>query len=237
MNASGVIDSGRQIKVISLLLAEVFGHYVYNPLQEVDENAEDEEGYQGAIVVATKPGFYNKPCDQVVLLDYASLYPSVMRAHGVCPSRYVRQNFLEEVAASQQPGVRVVEHRVAADKTVMIAHPSGGAKPPLTTTLEKLLAERAAVRRLMKTETDKGVLAVLDARQKSKKVACNSTYGLLGCKKGYLPCPDLAAVTTSEGRNYLMFTKKIVEEEFGGNVVAGDTGESLATLLIVRVFI
>jgi DNA polymerase elongation subunit (family B) len=64
------VDSGRQIKVISLLLTEIYGEYYYNPPEGLRED-DDGKGYEGAIVVDTEKGFYNGPCDQVVLLDFA----------------------------------------------------------------------------------------------------------------------------------------------------------------------
>ncbi len=76
LNAAAIVSSGRQIKVISLLLAEIYGRYVYNPPDSapaVEEGEEDDvAGYPGATVIPTRPGFYGGPCDQVVLLDFAS---------------------------------------------------------------------------------------------------------------------------------------------------------------------
>ena len=68
---STVIDSGRQIKVISLILAELFGHYYYNPPKNADEEGDDDAKYEGATVIDTIKGFYGKPLQQVVLLDFA----------------------------------------------------------------------------------------------------------------------------------------------------------------------
>jgi DNA polymerase elongation subunit (family B) len=66
--------------------------------------------------------------------------------------------------------------------------------------------------------------------QKAKKVAANSSYGLLGATKGYLPLPDLAAVTTLTGRQALMFSKHIAESKYGARVVAGDTDSIMCIL-------
>jgi DNA polymerase elongation subunit (family B) len=127
----------------------------------------------------------------------------------------------EETEASEEEGVVVEEHVVSSDLTVKLATPSDESPPPITKTIEKLLAERKAVRAMMKTEKDPQVYAILDARQKSRKVSCNSTYGLLGAKRGYLPMPDLAATITLEGRNALLFTEKVVKEEYGARIIAG----------------
>lgn len=225
VNASSVLDSGRQIKVISLILAEIYDEFVYNPPVAVD----DGEGYAGATVIDTVPGYYSGPDDQVILGDFASLYPSLMRAHNVCPSRYIRAEKSSEVKAALEPGVVVTDHVISDALTVRLAMPTSGSKAPFTKILEKLLAERAAVRKLQKLEQDPVKKSILNCRQLSRKVSCNSAYGLLGSKTGYLSLPPLAAVTTYTGRMALQFSQKVIEEEFGGFTVAGDTGVCIST--------
>jgi DNA polymerase elongation subunit (family B) len=179
------------------------------------------------------------------------LCDAVMRVHGVCPSHYVRQDNANEIAASQQPGVVVVKHQISEQQTVLLATPTSGNKAPFTRILEKLLAERAAVRKLQKKEKDPIREGILNCRQMSRKITCNagkfllyvcfysadrpdslmhiscslrmSAYGLLGAKKGYMPLPDLAAVTTFQGREVLKLTQHIIESEYGGHTIAGDT--------------
>jgi DNA polymerase alpha subunit A len=137
----------------------------------------------------------------------------------------VRANVPEEVKASQEPGVTIKEHHISATKVVRLATPSGDTSPPVfSRIMEKLLNERAQVRELMDTIDDEGQKNVLDCRQKAKKVACNSAYGILGTSTGMLPLPDLAAVTTFTGRQALMVSKGIAEEKYGAFVVGGDTG-------------
>jgi len=42
---------------------------------------ESNEGYEGAFVIEPVKGFYNSP---IAILDFASLYPSIMIAHNLC---------------------------------------------------------------------------------------------------------------------------------------------------------
>ena len=297
VGADAIVETGRQSKIISLILSELHDEYVFNPPCQPTSEDGAAVGYTGATVVDTIKGFYRGPLDQVVLLDFASLYPSLMRAYGICPSRLVRTGCEEEEEAARRPGVEVHEYNLGDNHIVRLATPAAAvaareavkeaqetaaaaaagvdaalkarecaqgeapaaaadaavaaavkaqgsaqaqaaeastaaaaAKPKLTVVLEKLLAERAAVRKVLKTETNPEVRKILDARQKAKKVACNSTYGLLGASKGYLPLPDLAAVTTLQGRESLQFTKRIVEEEYGARVIAGDTDSVMFVL-------
>jgi DNA polymerase elongation subunit (family B) len=88
VNASTIVDSGRQVKVISLLLSETYGRYVYNPpIQANDTDTDNTEavGYQGATVIDTCRGFYGGPNDQVCLLDFARyVYPHTVTLHSHC---------------------------------------------------------------------------------------------------------------------------------------------------------
>ncbi|KAG5186400.1 hypothetical protein JKP88DRAFT_241006 [Tribonema minus] len=219
MNFCDISTTGRQCKVVSLVQSEIFREYVFNTPGDAPPG-----GYQGAMVITPKVGFYNGPTEQVLCLDFASLYPNLMRSHGICPSRYVRPDKPDEVAASQEEGVVIVEHQVGPNKVVQLAQPFvKGDVPVFTRILTKLLEERKRVRRQMKTVTDPDELNVLNCRQMAKKVACNSAYGILGTTSGMLPLPDLAAVTTYQGRCALEFTIKIATEDYSGNVVGGDT--------------
>lgn len=161
----------------------------------------------------------------VLVNDAASLYPSICLGYDICPTRYVRQHVPEEVAASQELGVVLTDYEISKGHIVKLAKPSdpNADKPVITKVLEKLLRERAAVRKVLKTEPDPSTRNILDARQKAKKVAANSTYGLLGATKGYLPLPDLAATITLCGRRALMLSKGVAENKYGAVTVAGDT--------------
>ena len=49
----------------------------------------------------------------------------------------------------------------------------------------------------------------------------NSIYGFCGATRGYLPCVPIAASVTAVGRNMIEHTKRLVEEQYGGEVVYG----------------
>ncbi|KAG5191273.1 hypothetical protein JKP88DRAFT_251606 [Tribonema minus] len=203
-----------------------FGEWVFNTPPPAPSG-----GYQGATVITPTTGFYGGPTEQVVLLDFASLYPNLMRSHGVCPSRYIRDDMPNEVAASLEDGVEVVCHNVAPGKVVKLAKLSDKTDVPVfTRILTKLLDERKKVRQQMKIVTDPDELNILDKRQLAKKVACNSAYGILGTTSGMMPLPDLAAVTTYQGRMVLQVTIDIATKEYGATVVGGDT-DSIFVLL------
>jgi DNA polymerase elongation subunit (family B) len=69
----------------------------------------------------------------------------------------------------------------------------------------------------------KSLLDVLDKRQLAYKVSCNSMYGAMGVKRGYLPFMPGAMCTTYMGRVNIEKVARIIPEKFGGELIYGDT--------------
>jgi len=75
--------------------------------------------------------------------------------------------------------------------------------------------------------------AVLDAMQLAYKVTANSLYGQIGSRTSQVYWKDIAACTTATGRERIMMAKKFMEDEYGADVIYGDsvTGD---TAIMVR---
>lgn len=65
--------------------------------------------------------------------------------------------------------------------------------------------------------------AVFDALQNAYKVTANSLYGQIGARTSPIYLKDIAACTTSTGREMIMLAKKFVEENYETNVIYGDS--------------
>jgi len=70
---------------------------------------------------------------------------------------------------------------------------------------------------------------VLDATQLAVKVACNSAYGALGARGGFLELIPAAASITAMGRKTIGNTCKFLTERFGAKLVYGDTDSCMMT--------
>jgi DNA polymerase elongation subunit (family B) len=68
-----------------------------------------------------------------------------------------------------------------------------------------------------------GVIDVLDKRQLAYKVSCNSMYGAMGVRRGYLPFMPGAMCTTYMGRVNIEKVAKTIPEKYGGELIYGDT--------------
>lgn len=67
------------------------------------------------------------------------------------------------------------------------------------------------------------LLDVLDKRQLAFKVSCNSMYGAMGVRQGYLPFMPGAMCTTFMGRVNIEKVAETIPSKFGGELVYGDT--------------
>lgn len=64
---------------------------------------------------------------------------------------------------------------------------------------------------------------VLDQRQLALKVSCNSAYGSLGVRRGYLPFMAGAMVTTYKGRMAIEKAAETIQKEWKGKLIYGDS--------------
>ncbi|CAM9093350.1 unnamed protein product [Ectocarpus sp. 12 AP-2014] len=216
-----IVGRGQQIKCMSLILNRIHGEYVcnYTPAKKKLTSDGDEvvnEGYKGASVIDAKKGFYEH--DPVVTMDFASLYPSIMRWLQLCYTTIVK-----DAKYRGREGVVYKDYEVADGVSATFAH-RPGSKSILCELEEVLGEERKATKRLMKSEKDPFSYSLLDSKQKAQKVTMNSIYGFTGTvNNGMLPLVEIAAAVTSAGRDMIQRTKLFAETVHHCNVIYGDT--------------
>lgn len=192
--------------------------------------------FQGATVNDPKKGFYKRR--PVAMLDWASLYPSIMMAHNLCHSTHVL-----DPACFHDEGV--VEHRV--DDT-FVAHfvSAERHKGILSRIIEDLGQRRTAAKRKVKENlkraqaedvTDevsarfRALAKVFDGQQLALKVSMNSIYGSCGATStGKFPDLAISATVTLQGRKAMDVKKAILPVRFPGiDIVYGDTDSVAVT--------
>ena len=218
---------GQQIKVYMQLLAAAheFGDYVVEDAKQQGEAAGEEEGaphaYQGAHVEEPQVGYY---LDPILTVDFASLYPSLMRTYNLSPDSLIPPG--AEPIAIPHTSIAVVPGREPL-RFVAASHCRG----LLPRILDRLVSERQRVKHDMAQEGDEFQRQLLNAKQLALKMSANAVYGACGAARGLLQCRDVAEATTSVGRDIILFTKQIIEKDFKvqgckviyGDSVAGDT--------------
>eukprot|EP00808_Paulinella_micropora_P011422 g78076.t1 len=157
-------------------------------------------GYEGGLVLEPKRGFYEK---YVLLLDFNSLYPSVIQEYNICFTTSPHWKVTKPGARAELPD-------------------TGAGKGILPKVLNGLLEKRRQVKRLLKMENNEGKKAQYDIRQKALKLVANSMYGCLGFKNSRFYCEPLAALVTGQGREILQRTVELANT-LGYPVIYGDT--------------
>ncbi|NBX49276.1 hypothetical protein EBT25_04890, partial [bacterium] len=199
-------ERGQQIKVFSQICrkARELGFMV--PTMYAKPG--DDEKYQGATVLDAQTGAYYGP---ITALDFASLYPSIMRAHNLCYSTLVLEPRFAHV-----PGVEYEQYgpyRFAQNVPSL-----------LPTILNELAAFRKKAKKLMAAAEGTPMEAVYNGQQLAYKISMNSIYGFTGASKGMLPLVAIASTVTMRGRQMIEQTKNYVEEHFpGAKVRYGDS--------------
>ena len=93
-----LLKRGQQIKVVSQLLRKARRQGYIMPSEKV-KNSAPEIGFEGAYVLDPIPGFYDQP---IATLDFASLYPSIMRAHNLCYTTLVNKCELDRLGLTDK---------------------------------------------------------------------------------------------------------------------------------------
>jgi DNA polymerase elongation subunit (family B) len=209
---------------------------------------DDNEGYEGAIVLKPMSGIYLDD-DPVAALDFSSLYPSTIISENLSHDSLVwvkdydaDGNFVQLKEGSDRydnlPGWEYLEvdydilrpdpadrrkHPVLIPqgrRVCRYAQPTDGSKSTLPKILAKLLNARKTTRKQAETEPDEFRRNLLDAQQLAYKLTANSLYGQLGSNTSKIRRKCVAASTTGHGRQQLLFSKACIEQAYGPD--AGD---------------
>ena len=179
-------------------------HCSCNTVQQDIERVDDN--YEGAIVIEPIPSIEYEP---IAVKDYSSLYPSSIIQKNISHETIVEHeeyNNLENVKYY----TAVYKDKSGKNKKCIFAKKNKlGVLPSI---LNNLLKERKNIRNKMKVEKDQFKYSVLNAKQLAIKVTANSLYGQLGSIFSHIQKKELAASTTSTGRDMLMYAKKYDEE-------------------------
>lgn len=186
------------------------------------------------LVMEPEAAFYKSP---MLILDFQSLYPSIMRAYNYCYSTMLgRVRELNEkkntVGVSSFPLRKGILDLL--ENSVTIA-PNGMVyvKPSIReSTLSRMLKEILDIRVMVKktiAELGSGnerIKKSLNNKQLALKLLANVTYGYVSASfSGRMPCSDLADSIVQSGRETLEKAIRLIEtnDKWGAKIVYGDT--------------
>ncbi|KAJ1380912.1 Ribonuclease H-like superfamily [Sesbania bispinosa] len=191
------------------------------------------------LVMEPESGFYSDP---VVVLDFQSLYPSMIIAYNLCFC-----TCLGKVVASKANTLGVSsfspEQHVLQDlKDQILLSPNGVMFVPpkvrrgvLPRLLDEILSTRIMVKQAMKklAPSEQVLQRIFNARQLALKLISNVTYGYTAAGfSGRMPCAELADSIVQCGRSTLEKAISFVNlhEKWNAKVIYGDT-DSMFVLL------
>jgi DNA polymerase I len=191
-----IVNGGQSGMVESLLLRRFRGRgrvVLPKPDSEIsEERFTDNEELKGGAVLTPEKGLV----EDVLILDYKSLYPTIMMAHNLCYTTVITGDSPPGGTIVAPSGGRFVSPQVYA-----------GIMPQL---LKELLDQRTETKRLMKGAGEEE-RRFLDAKQYALKILLNSFYGYSGYARARLYSLALANAVTSFGRENILQTKRLIE--------------------------
>ncbi|KAJ2455895.1 DNA-directed DNA polymerase alpha catalytic subunit pol1 [Coemansia sp. RSA 2336] len=153
--------------------------------------------YMGGLVLEPKRGLYDR---YVLLLDFNSLYPSIIQEFNICFTTVRRPSSPDDIPDMPAPD-----------------QPAG----ILPRLLKTLVDRRRQVKQLLKQAGEQEA-AQLNVRQLALKLTANSMYGCLGFVHSRFYAKPLAMLITSRGREILQSTRDLALSD-GLEVIYGDT--------------
>uniref|UniRef100_A0A3P8U5A2 DNA polymerase n=1 Tax=Amphiprion percula TaxID=161767 RepID=A0A3P8U5A2_AMPPE len=143
--------------------------------------------YAGGLVLDPKVGFYDK---FVLLLDFNSLYPSIIQEFNICFTTVQRETHNSQKKSEENETEEIPE---IPDSSLEMGI--------LPKEIRKLVERRKQVKQLMKQQdVNPDLYLQYDIRQKALKLTANSMYGCLGFSYSRFYAKPLAALVTHKGR-------------------------------------
>ncbi|CAG7964298.1 unnamed protein product [Penicillium nalgiovense] len=229
---ASVITRGSQFKVESLMfrIAKPENFLLVSPSRK-------QVGQQNALeclplVMEPQSDFYTSP---LLVLDFQSLYPSVMIAYNYCYSTFLgramhwrgrdKMGFLDY---KRQPRLLdLLKDKINIAPNGMMYAKQEARQSLLAKMLSEILETRVMVKNGMKADKDDKVLQrLLNNRQLALKLIANVTYGYTSASfSGRMPCSEIADSIVQTGRETLEKAIAFIHsvERWGAEVVYGDT--------------
>ena len=201
MDFLSALTRGSQFRVESVLIriTKTLNHIMLSPSRSDVQNQVAPECI--ALVMEPESQFYTDP---IVVLDFQSLYPSLMIAYNMCYSTYLGRvvNGVFETHFGVKQEWKIDWETLHALYPNVIMSPNGSVFVPvshkkgiLSTMLQEILSTRIMIKEELKEVCDEDpILArILDARQYALKMIANVTYGYTAASfSGRMPCAPLA---------------------------------------------
>ncbi len=205
------LNGGETMRIESVLLREFNKRGVVFPLKPTDreimERTKEREKSElkGGLVLEPQAGLHTEGF--ILVLDFKSLYPSIIRTYNICPTTLLEKGSNAE--CNESPiGTKFVKSEVREGILPFV--------------LEKLINQRSVVKKVMNSEKDQDKKRILYAKQWALKILANAFYGYTGYLRAKTYVMEVANTITAFGRELLMKTRDEISG-MGYEIVYGDT--------------
>ncbi|CAA7058420.1 unnamed protein product [Microthlaspi erraticum] len=233
-----VLSRGSQYRVESMLLrlAHTKNYLAISPGNQQVASQPAMECVP--LVMEPESAFYDDP---VIVLDFQSLYPSMIIAYNLCfctcvgKLAHLKMNTLGVSSYSLDPNVLQDLNQILQTPNSVMYMPPEVRRGILPRLLEEILSTRIMVKKAMKklTPSEAVLHRIFNARQLALKLIANVTYGYTAAGfSGRMPCAELADSIVQCGRSTLEKAISFVKanDKWDARVVYGDT-DSMFVLL------
>ena len=207
-----VLDGGESVRIENMLLSEFNKRDFLLPMKPdknvVSKRIEERNkfGLKGGLVLEPKKGLHTGGC--ILVLDFKSLYPSIIRTYNICPTTLLPKDTEKKEYNESPVGAKFVKKE---EREGIVPH-----------ILEKLINQRSEVKKNMYKEKNNNRKRLLDAKQYALKIMANAFYGYMGYPRARAYVMDVANSITSFGRSLIRKTRNEIKEK-GYEVIYGDT--------------
>jgi len=192
--------------------------------------SDSKAGFTGGLVLEPQQKLYTRP---VLLLDFQSLYPSIICEYGLCFHRWElesdRRTKNERITAAAAVDVPILLPAVlnrlldlrARVKAQLHSHAAGTSSSPISVTASMGSSSELLPARLSSSQLDQKYLEI---RERALKLTANSIYGCLGSRHFRFYSKRLAETITECGRRLLRALRDQLHTPTAGHeVIYGDT--------------
>lgn len=165
------------------------------------------QSYVGAFVYQPKPGLY----ENIALLDFQSLYPTIMVSHNITTTTFLDKGGTETIPIHTESG-KIKKYHFSKEEGF------------ITKSIKEVILQRRKIKETLREKKDKG----LEGRSYALKTIANSSYGYMGFFGARWYSKEAAETITAYARNYIQETIKKAQKDF--EVIYGDT-DSLFLIL------
>ncbi|CAG8842573.1 11106_t:CDS:1, partial [Racocetra persica] len=190
----------------------------------VSYGIKDKKKFQGAKVIDPETGYYMDP---IYVLDFASLYPSIMREYNMGPDtlRYEKSNEKHRV-------VHLIDNNVGTNQNIYFIH-----EDTQESIIRNILTDLIKKRKEAKKERNKYIeindvmYNILDQKQLAYKASANTLYGGLGSPYLGIAVLVISQCVTFVAWELIKTLKKFIESYHTGeyrddqNVICDETSE------------